>query len=259
MTVQTPEGRPLARMRWPATMPMTPLWAVGSSTRSKASSVGGGRRAVRSRWMVRRSRLRASTRAMRVSASARSRVSSRRTASSAPPMRPTAFSLGASPKPMSWAPMAPSFFAARSRATSPGPFFPPRESRPRRTRRAFSSTRGITSATVPIATSLRRPSRKAASAPAGCGATPRRAWASLKATPTPARNRLGYAPRWGCTTAQAAGSSAPRAWWSVITQSRPSAVLALTSSRLRTPQSTEMSSPGSRVAFSSWMQSRWRP
>ena len=76
--------------------------------------------------------------------------------------------------------------ASRSSARNPGRFVRPSRISPCRTRARFSSVRRITSATVPMAASS--PKRNSSSS---SRSRPARAWASFRATPTPASSGKG--------------------------------------------------------------------
>ena len=127
-----------------------------------------------------------------------------------------------------------------SSARSPGLRTERSPSRPCLTISRFSPVNGTTSATVPIATSLRNDSMTRRTLPAGQSSVANRPCTSLNATPTPQRLFSGYVQpgRLGLRTASARGSSASGRWWSVMITSTPSAVARSTTCAARIPVST---------------------
>jgi len=124
--------------------------------------------------------------------------------------------------------------AISASAFRPGLDVTARRSSPLVTRTRFSPIRGTTSAMVPRATISRR------STQSGSPIRSEIAWASLKATPTPARFWKGYAAsrRLGLTTATAEGRTSGTSWWSVTITRRPISRARSISSWALMPQST---------------------
>ena len=101
----------------------------------------------------------------------------------------------------------------------------------------FSAVKGILSQIVP----MRTRSRSHFSWPFFIRFSFARAWANLKATPTPARFFNGPSLksfRFGLMTARASGRVSPTSWWSVMIVSIFSSFSSFTISWLREPQST---------------------
>ncbi len=155
---------------------------------------------------------------------------------------PAALSRGARRNPTTPAVTPPGVTPATSMsAASPGRGALRRRPRPIVTRVRFSPTSGARSAMVPSATTSVSGRRASGSSTRAAPGSLSRAWASLNATPTPARCGHGAPGSFGVTTMHS-GSAPSISWWSVTTTSMPSSCARATSSRAPMPQSTVTSS-----------------
>ena len=194
-------------------MPITPGChpSPDSTTDRRPDATSAGARSITSAATrssnARRRRLNSSS--LRATACARpsSSASKSSNAYSAWPRRPAALILGQRTNARCQEVTGASIPASAVNAANPGDNSPGKAARPPATRERFSPSRSTTSQTVPNATNGKSDEGSSARPPSLIIS-----WASLKATPTPARLRAAWpsGSRWGETTAFAGGSVCSR-------------------------------------------------